>query len=326
MAAWKVAPALACGNTVVLKPSEYTPLTALVLGELCQEAGVPPGVVNVVPGYGDPAGEALARHPDVDKIAFTGSTRTARRLLHASADTNLKRLSLELGGKSPLVVLDDADVDAAVRACFWGIFANKGEVCSASSRVIAHRNVKDEFVAKLADKARSMKLGDPLEKSTQMGPQVSSRQLETVLRYIEAGKKDGAKLVAGGERDIEGAKGKGFFVKPTVFDEVLPTMTIAQEEIFGPVLAVLTATDDDEAVALANGTTYGLVGAVFTRDVTRAHRMARRIAAGTVWVNLWNGFDSAAPFGGVKQSGWGREMGARALELYTETKTVWVAL
>jgi acyl-CoA reductase-like NAD-dependent aldehyde dehydrogenase len=326
MACWKVAPALACGNTIVLKPSEYTPLTALMLGELCQEAGVPDGVVNVVPGYGDPAGEALARHPDVDKIAFTGSIRTARRLLHASADTNLKRLSLELGGKSPLVVLDDADVDAAVRACFWGIFANKGEVCSASSRVIAHRNVKDAFVAKLAEKARAMKLGDPLDKATQMGAQVSARQLDTILRYIESGKKEGAKLVAGGERDTEGAKGKGFFVKPTVFDEVAPTMTIAQEEIFGPVLAVLTAKDDDDAVALANGTTYGLVGAVFTKDVARAHRMAQKIAAGTVWVNMWNGFDSAAPFGGVKQSGWGREMGARALELYTETKTVWVAL
>jgi acyl-CoA reductase-like NAD-dependent aldehyde dehydrogenase len=224
------------------------------------------------------------------------------------------------------VVLDDADVDAAVRACFWGIFANKGEVCSASSRVIAHRDVKDAFVAKLAEKARAMKLGDPLDKSTQMGAQVSARQLETILRYIESGKKDGAKLVTGGERDTEGAKGKGFFVKPTVFDDVAPTMTIAQEEIFGPVLAVLTAKDDDDAVALANGTTYGLVGAVFTKDVARAHRMARQIAAGTVWVNMWNGFDSAAPFGGVKQSGWGREMGARALELYTETKTVWVAL
>ncbi len=326
MACWKVAPALACGNTIVLKPSEYTPLTALALGEICKEAGVPDGVVNVLPGLGDPAGEALARHPDVDKIAFTGSIRTARRLLHASADTNLKRLSLELGGKSPLIVLDDADVEAAVKACFWGIFANKGEVCSASSRVIAHRKVKDEFVAKLAEKARTMRLGDPLDKGTMMGPQVSARQLETVLRYIESGKKDGAKLVAGGERDTEGAKAKGFFVKPTVFDEVKPSMTIAQEEIFGPVLSVLTADGDDEAVALANGTTYGLVGAVFTRDVARAHRMAQRVQAGTVWINMWNGFDSAAPFGGVKQSGWGREMGARALELYTETKTVWVAL
>jgi acyl-CoA reductase-like NAD-dependent aldehyde dehydrogenase len=326
MACWKVAPALACGNTIVLKPSEYTPLTALVLGELCKEAGVPDGVVNVVPGLGDPAGEALARHPDVDKIAFTGSIRTARRLLHASADTNLKRLSLELGGKSPLILLDDADVDAAVKACFWGIFANKGEVCSASSRVIAHAKIKDQFVGKLADRARAMKLGDPLDKLTSMGPQVSARQLETVLGYIESGKKEGAKLVAGGERDVEGAKAKGYFVKPTVFDEVKPSMTIAQEEIFGPVLAVLTANDDDEAVALANGTTYGLVGAVFTRDIGRAHRMAQRIQAGTVWLNMWNGFDSAAPFGGVKQSGWGREMGARALELYTETKTVWVAL
>jgi acyl-CoA reductase-like NAD-dependent aldehyde dehydrogenase len=326
MACWKVAPALACGNTIVLKPSEYTPLTALALGEICKEAGVPDGVVNVVPGLGDPAGEALARHPDVDKIAFTGSIRTARRLLHASADTNLKRLSLELGGKSPLIVLDDADVDAAVKACFWGIFANKGEVCSASSRVIAHAKVKDQFVAKLAERARAMKVGDPLEKTTAMGPQVSARQLETILRYIESGKKEGAKLVAGGERDTEGTKSKGFFVKPTVFDEVRPSMAIAQEEIFGPVLAVLTAKDDDEAIELANGTTYGLVGAVFTRDVARAHRMARRVQAGTVWLNMWNGFDSAAPFGGVKQSGWGREMGARALELYTETKTVWVAL
>jgi acyl-CoA reductase-like NAD-dependent aldehyde dehydrogenase len=326
MACWKVAPALACGNTIVLKPSEYTPLTALALGEICKEAGVPDGVVNVVPGLGDPAGEALARHPDVDKIAFTGSIRTARRLLHASADTNLKKLSLELGGKSPLIVLDDADVEAAVKACFWGIFANKGEVCSASSRVIAHQKVKDEFVAKLAERARAMRLGDPFDKATQMGAQISGRQLDTILRYIESGKKDGAKLVAGGERDTEGAKAKGYFVKPTVFDDVSPSMTIAQEEIFGPVLAVLTAKDDDDAVALANGTTYGLVGAVFTRDVARAHRMAQRIQAGTVWVNMWNGFDSAAPFGGVKQSGWGREMGARALELYTETKTVWVAL
>jgi acyl-CoA reductase-like NAD-dependent aldehyde dehydrogenase len=326
MAAWKIAPALACGNTVVLKPSEYTPLTALALGDICKEAGVPDGVVNVVPGLGDPAGEALARHPDVDKIAFTGSIRTARRLLHASADTNLKKLSLELGGKSPLVVLDDADVEAAVKACFWGIFANKGEVCSASSRVIAHRKVKDELVAKLALRAQKMRVGNPLDKATQMGAQVSARQLDTILRYIENGKSDGAKLVAGGERDVEGAKSKGYFVKPTVFDEVAPNMTIAREEIFGPVLAVLGAESDEEAVALANGTTYGLVGAVFTKDVARAHRMARALSAGTVWINLWNGFDSAAPFGGTKQSGWGREMGQHALELYTQTKAVWVQL
>jgi acyl-CoA reductase-like NAD-dependent aldehyde dehydrogenase len=326
MATWKIAPALACGNTVVLKPSEYTPLTALLLGDICKEAGVPDGVVNVVPGFGDPAGEALARHPDVDKIAFTGSIRTARRLLHASADTNLKKLSLELGGKSPLVVLDDADVESAVKACFWGIFANKGEVCSASSRVIAHRKVKDELVGKLVDRAKKMRVGDPLDKTTQMGAQVSARQLETILRYIENGKNEGAKLVAGGQRDTEGAKGKGYFVKPTVFDEVAPTMTIAREEIFGPVLSVLTAESDEEAVALANGTTYGLVGAVFTKDVARAHRMARALSAGTVWINLWNGFDSAAPFGGMKQSGWGREMGQHALELYTQTKAVWVQL
>ncbi len=326
MAAWKLAPALACGNTVVLKPSEWTPLTALRLADLCHEAGVPAGVVNVVPGYGDPAGEAIARHPDVDKVAFTGSTRTARRLVHASADTNLKRLSLELGGKSPLVVLDDADVDAAVNACFWGIFANKGEVCAASSRVVVQRSVHDRFVTALADKARKMRVGDPLDPKTQMGAQVSARQLESILRYVEAGKREGAEVVAGGARDVEGAKAKGYFLQPTVFDRVTSSMTIAQEEIFGPVVAVLTAEDDDEAAAIANDSVYGLVAAVFTRDVSRAHRFARRLQAGTVWINQWNGFDDAAPFGGYKQSGWGREMGEQALELYTQTKAVWVKL
>jgi acyl-CoA reductase-like NAD-dependent aldehyde dehydrogenase len=197
-------------------------------------------------------------------------------------------------------------------------------VCSASSRVIAHRKVKDQFVEKLAAKAAAMKVGDPLDPSTTMGAQVSARQLDTILRYIEVGKKEGAKVVTGGERDIEGLKSKGYFVKPTVFDDVKPTMTIAQEEIFGPVLAVLTAENDDDAVALANGTTYGLVAAVFTKDVGRAHRMARAISSGTVWINMWNGFDSASPFGGMKQSGWGREMGIHALELYTQTKTIWV--
>ena len=326
MAAWKVAPALATGNTVVLKPSEWTPLTALRLGEICLEAGVPPGAVNVVPGLGDPAGEALSRHTDVDKLAFTGSIRTARRLLHASADTNLKRVSLELGGKSPLVVLEDADLDAVVNAAFWGIFANKGEVCSASSRVVARRSVKDELVDRLARRAKAMRVGDPLDEATEMGAQVRDTHLERVLGYVERAKGEGAKLVTGGARLTEGELAKGYFVEPTVFDEVSPGMEIAREEVFGPVLSVLAVDSDDEAIEVANGTTYGLVSAVFTRDVARAHRFARDIEAGTVWINLWNGFDSAAPFGGVKQSGWGREMGLHALELYTETKTVWVQL
>jgi aldehyde dehydrogenase (NAD+) len=326
MAAWKVAPAIACGNTVVLKPSEWTPLTALLLAEVCRHAGVPNGVVNVVPGYGEVAGAHLAAHMDVDKVAFTGSVETARKLLHASADSNLKKLSLELGGRSPLVVLPDADLEAAARAAFWGIFANKGEVCSASSRLLAHRDVRPQLVEALADMANDMRVGDPLDPETRMGALVSKEQLEKVLRYIEAGKREGARVAAGGARITDGALGRGYFVRPTVFDEVRPDMTIAREEIFGPVLSVLEFDDDAAAARLANGTTYGLVAAVFTRDVGRAHRLARELEAGVVWINRWNGFDSAAPFGGYKQSGWGREMGQHALDLYTQTKCVWVAL
>lgn len=326
MAAWKIAPAIACGCTVVLKPSEWTPLSALVLADICREAGVPAGVINVVPGFGETAGAALSRHPDVDKLAFTGSIETARHLLRASADSNLKKISLELGGKSPLVVLPDADLDDVAKAAFWGIFANKGEVCAASSRLLAHRAVKPQLVEKLGEMARKMKVGDPMDPATRMGAIASRAQLEKVLGYIEAGKKEGAKLVAGGERDVEGAKAKGFYVKPTVFDEVRPEMSIAREEIFGPVLSVLSFDDDAAGVELANATTYGLVAAVFTRDIARAHRIARDLQAGVVSINRWTGFDAAAPFGGYKQSGWGREMGAHALELYTQTKCVWVKL
>jgi len=326
LACWKIGPTLATGCTLVLKPSELTPLTALKLGELAQEAGLPDGVMNVVPGYGDPAGDALARHPGVDKISFTGSVRTARKLLHASAESNLKKLSLELGGKSPQIILADADFEAAISACFWGIFGNKGEVCNAGSRVLVHDRAYDEFVGKLAERARKMIVGDPLDPKTQMGSQVSATQLKTILGYIASGKEQGARLVAGGERDTEGAKAKGNFVKPTVFADVKPGMKIAQEEIFGPVLSCLRIRDEKEAVEVANGTTYGLAAAIWTRDVARAHALARRISAGVVWINCFNAFDDSAPFGGYKESGWGRDLSSHALEKYTQIKTVWTQL
>jgi aldehyde dehydrogenase (NAD+) len=326
LAAWKVAPALATGCSMVIKPSEMTPLTTLKLAEYCLEAGVPEGIVNVVTGYGPSAGEALARHMDVDKIAFTGSIRTARALLKASAESNLKRLSLELGGKSPNIIFADADLDRAMKAAFWGIYANKGEVCSAGSRLIVHEAIYDRFLQELADQAKRMKLGDPLDGSTEMGSQISQTQMERILGYIEAGKQEGARLVCGGERDMEGSKAKGWYVKPTIFADVKPQMKIAQEEIFGPVLAAIEFKDAEEAAAIANSTIYGLVSSVWTRDIRVAHRMAQQIKAGSVWINDYNCFDSASPFGGYKQSGFGREMGGHALESYTQVKSVWVAL
>jgi aldehyde dehydrogenase (NAD+) len=326
LAAWKLGPALATGCTVVLKPSELTPLTALKLGELALKAGIPEGVLNVVPGYGDPAGEALARHPEVDKISFTGSARTARRLLHASADTNLKKLSLELGGKSPQIILPDADFQAAVQACFWGIFSNKGEVCNAGSRVLVHEKAYDEFVGQLAEKARKMVVGDPLDPKTEMGSQISPTQLKTILGYIASGKEQGARVLVGGERDTEGAKAKGNFVKPTIFADVKPQMKIAQEEIFGPVLSCLRVTDEANALEVANGTSYGLAASIWTRDVARAHALARKVKAGVVWINCFNEFDDAAPFGGYKESGWGRDLSHHAIGNYTHVKAVWTKL
>jgi len=326
LATWKLGPALATGCTVVLKPSELTPLTALKLGELALQVGLPPGVLNVIPGYGDPAGEALARHPDVDKISFTGSVRTARRLLHASAESNLKKLSLELGGKSPQIILADADFEAAIEACFWGIFSNKGEICNAGSRVVVQGSRYDEFVNRLAARAKKMRVGDPLDPSTEMGAQISSNQVNTILGYIRSGQEQGAKLVAGGEPDKEGAKARGNFVKPTVFADVKPEMKIAQEEIFGPVLSCIRADDEESLVKIANGTSYGLAAAIWTRDVARAHTLAKKIQAGVVWINCFNEFDDVAPFGGYKQSGWGRDLSRHALENYTQLKTVWTQL
>ncbi|MBJ6759220.1 aldehyde dehydrogenase family protein [Myxococcaceae bacterium JPH2] len=323
---WKLGPALASGCTVVVKPSEYTPLTALKLGALALEAGFPPGVLNVVTGYGDPAGEALARHPDVDKISFTGSARTARRLMQASAGSNLKKLTLELGGKSPQVIFPDADFDRAVEACFWGIFGNKGETCNAGSRVLVHEHAYDAFVARLAERAKSLRVGDPLDPSTEMGAQVSQRQLETILGYIDAGVKQGARVLAGGARDLDGEKSRGFFVKPTIFGDVKPEMRIAQEEIFGPVLSCLRFRDDAEALSIANGTPYGLAASLWTRDVARAHALARQVKSGVVWINCFNEFDDAAPFGGYKESGWGRDLSHHALEGYLQTKAVWTQL
>jgi len=324
LAAWKVAPALACGNTVVLKPASQTPLTALALGEIAVEVGLPPGVLNVITGPGSSVGQAIVEHPGVDKIAFTGDTATGKAIMKSAADT-LKRITLELGGKSPNIVLPDADMEAAIRGATVGIFYGKGEVCAAGSRLLVDRSIKDEFMEKLAGRAKKMTAGDPMDPKTRFGALASKKQLETVLRYVETAKKEGAELVAGGARADIGT-GKGYFVQPTVFDKVTPEMTIAREEIFGPVLATIEFADLDEAIARANDSQYGLAAAVWTRDIKKAHYVARKLQAGTVWVNTYNVYDTAAPFGGYKASGFGREMSAHALEHYTQVKTVWIDL
>jgi aldehyde dehydrogenase (NAD+) len=326
LACWKVAPALACGCSVVLKPSELTSLNALKLAELCQEAGLPDGTLNVVTGYGSTAGEALSLHMDVDKLSFTGGPATGRKLLQAAAASNLKRVTLELGGKSPNIVFPDADLDGALKGAFWGIFGGKGEICSAGSRLLVEDGIYDKFVNDLAARARRLKLGNPLDKATQMGSQISGRQMDHILDYVASGKAEGARLVCGGERDVEGDKAKGFFVKPTIFADVQPGMRIAQEEIFGPVLSAIRFKTVEEAIEIANGTVYGLASAVWTRDIRTAHRMAAELRAGSVWINTYNAFDSGTPFGGYKQSGFGRDLGSYAIDQYTNVKSVWVAL
>jgi aldehyde dehydrogenase (NAD+) len=323
LATWKVAPALATGCTVVLKPAPETPLTALFLAEVLRDAGLPPGAFNVVPGDGAMTGAALVRHPDVAKIAFTGSTPVGKQIMRDAAD-GVKRVTLELGGKSPNIIFADSDLAAAVRGAQNGIFYGKGEVCAAGSRLLVERSVKDQVVEQLADRARKLLPGDPFSKDTRLGAIVSRKQHERVMGYIGKGKAEGASLVAGGKAAT--VNGKGYFIEATVFDGVKPDMTIAREEIFGPVLAVLPFDDLEEAIALANQSMYGLAAGVWTRDIGKAHRVARAIRAGTVWINCYNAYDPAAPFGGYKESGFGRDLGRHALDNYTETKTVWVGL
>jgi aldehyde dehydrogenase (NAD+) len=324
LAAWKVAPALACGNTVILKPASQTPLTALALGEIAIEVGLPPGVLNVLTGPGSQLGQSIVEHPGIDKIAFTGDTSTGKGIMRGAADT-LKKITLELGGKSPNIVLADADLDAAIRGATIGIFYGKGEVCAAGSRLLVDKSIKAEFVDKLAARAKKMTAGDPMDPRTRFGALSSKKQMDSVLRYIESGKQEGATLVAGGARTDIGT-GKGYFVQPTVFADVRPEMTIAREEIFGPVLASIEFADIDEAIARANDSQYGLAAGIWTRDIKKAHYIARKLQAGTVWINTYNVYDTAAPFGGYKHSGFGREMSGHALEHYTQIKSVWVDL
>ena len=325
MAMWKVAPALAMGNSVVLKPAEQSPLTALKLGALALEAGVPPGVLNVVPGLGGVAGEALALSMDVDMIAFTGSGPVGRRLMEYSARSNLKRVSLELGGKSPQIVFADCpDLEAAAQAAAWGVFYNQGEVCTAASRLLVEASIKDAFLARVVEVAKDMRVGDPLDPSTQFGAMVSERQMNTALDYIATADSQGARRVLGGGR-VRQETG-GFYVEPTIFDQVRPDQTLAREEVFGPVLGVMTFQSEDEAMRLANDTVYGLAAGLWTADVSRALRGARRLKAGLVWVNGWDACDITMPFGGFKQSGFGRDRSLHALHKYADLKSVSVTL
>jgi len=322
MFAWKIGPALAAGCTVVLKPAEQTPLTALYLAELIREAGFPAGVVNVIPGYGPTAGAALSEHPNIDKIAFTGSTEVGKLIQQAAGRTNLKRITLELGGKSPNIIFKDADLDYAVEASHQGVFFNQGQCCCAGTRIFVEDEIYDEFVKRSVERAKKRTVGNPFDLANEQGPQVDSEQFEKILDLIESGKKEGATLLAGGGKVGD----KGYFIEPTVFADVKDDMRIAKEEIFGPVQQIMRFKDIDDLVERANDTIYGLAAAVFTKDIDRALTMAQALRAGSVWVNCYNAFGAQVPFGGFKQSGNGRELGENGLDAYTEIKTVTVKI
>src|SRR5271156_3401069 len=322
MAAWKIAPALACGNVVILKPAEQTPLTAIRLGELICEAGLPEGVVQIITGFGPGAGSAIAEHPDIDKVAFTGSTEVGKLILQASTG-NLKRVSLELGGKSPNIIFPDADMPSAVFGSALGIFMNQGQVCCAGSRVFVQESVYDQFTDSLSQMAKGLTLGNPLDPNTRMGPLVSKEQHDRVKGYLKTGKAEGAKAKTGGE---PGKQESGYFIEPTVFTGVNNQMRIAREEIFGPVASAIKFKDENDVVIQGNDTTYGLAAAVWTKDINRAHTIARKLKAGTVWINTYGMIDPMSPFGGYKQSGFGRELGRYAIDLYTQIKSVYAKI
>ena len=323
IAAWKLGPALVAGNSVVLKPAEQSPLGALLLGRLGKEAGLPDGVLNVVPGFGEKTGRPLALHPDVDMIAFTGSTEVGKLMLVYAGQSNMKRVSLECGGKSPHVVMPDADVAAAAEAIAWGIYYNQGETCHAGSRVIVHASVKDRLIEEIGKATAGIPLGHPFDPATQTGAMIDEGHMHRVLGFIESGKRDGAKVALGGKRAF--AETGGYYIECTVLDDVHPDMSVSRDEIFGPVLTVTTFTDEAEAIRLANDSIYGLAGAVWTSDMNVAHRVSNAVRAGTVWVNTYDKSSLATPFGGFRQSGFGRDRSPHAIEKYTDLKTIWTA-